>query len=84
MQLQGTSDLTMTVDEVGVYVKDSFDFEGDQFLGFWGYRDTPYNNSDFREWRMANHAGGDFLVFSDIKRTKISPPDVVKVKLWVG
>jgi hypothetical protein len=81
MQLMGTQDLTITVEEVGIYVKDSFDFEGQQFLGFWGYRDTAVYNSDFREWRVANHAGGDFQVFSDIKRTKLAKPDLVKVRL---
>jgi hypothetical protein len=72
--------LVVTVAEVGIYVKDSFDFNGDQFLGFWGYRDTPTNNSDFREWRDQNNAGGDFLVFSDIKRTRLATPDAVSVK----
>jgi hypothetical protein len=72
--------LVVTVAEVGIYVKDSFDFNDDQFLGFWGYRDTPTNNSDFREWRDQNNAGGDFLVFSDIKRTRLATPDAVPVK----
>jgi hypothetical protein len=72
--------LVVTVAEVGIYVKDSFDFNGDQFLGFWGYRDTPYYNRDFREWRGENQAGGDFLVFSDIKRTRLATPDAVSVK----
>lgn len=71
--------MIVTVQEIGIYVKDSFDFNGDQFLGFWGYRDTPTNNSDFREWRNSHHQGGDFEVFSDVKRTKLSTPDVVKV-----
>lgn len=73
--------LLVTVDEVGVYVKDSFDFEGEEFLGgflgVWGYRDTFVYNSDFRQWRLKNNAGGDFRVFSDIKRTKLNPPDQV-------
>lgn len=71
----------VSIEEVGIYVKDSFDFEGDQFLGVWGYRDTPVNNSDFREWRQANHAGGDFRVFSDVKRIKLTPPEAVTVPI---
>jgi hypothetical protein len=67
----------VSVEEVGIYVKDSFDFNGDQFLGFWGYRDDPINNADFRQWRLNNHAGGDFLVYSDVKRTKLTTPDIV-------
>lgn len=79
LQWISAKEFWVTVEEVGVYVKDSFDFNGDQFLGVWGYRDTPVNNSDFREWRAKNNAGGDFQVFSDIKRTKLSSADLVKV-----
>ncbi|HYK38291.1 DUF6402 family protein [Alloacidobacterium sp.] len=73
--------VVLSIEEVGIYVKDSFDFEGQQFLGWWGYRDTPYYNSDFREWRMLNHAGGDFQVFSDVKPEKVSPPDVLTISI---
>ena len=69
----------LNIDEVGIYVKDSFDFNGSQFLGFWGHRDSPVNNIDFREWRSKNHAGGDFRVYSDIKRVKLSSPDTFTV-----
>ena len=77
----GSGRFEIAVQEVGVYVKDSFDFEGSQFLGFWGYRDDPVNNSDFRQWRSQSNRGGDFRVFSDVKRTKLSPADVVSGKL---
>lgn len=72
---------TLEISEVGVYVKDSYDFKGSQFLGFWGHRDSPANNSDFREWRTMKNLGGDFLVYSDVKRTKLTTPDVVTVTL---
>jgi hypothetical protein len=71
--------VSLTVEEVGIYVKDSFDFNGDQFLGVWGYRDDPVNNLDFRQWRSAHNMGGDFQVFSDVKRLPVVPPDVVLV-----
>ncbi len=77
----GFQELVISIEEVGIYVKDSFDFEGSQFLGWWGYRDTDYYNSDFREWRIANHAGGDFRVYSDIKRIKLTSPDVVAIPM---
>ena len=70
----------VAVEEVGIYVKDSFDFNGNQFLGFWGYRDDPINNADFRQWRLNNLAGGDFQVYSDVKRTKLPPPDLLLVR----
>lgn len=72
---------SVTVEEVGVYAKDSVDFEGDQFLGWWGYNDSLIYNSDFREWRNRNNAGGDFRVYSDVKRTRLAKPDVVVVKV---
>jgi len=81
MTVSGGLQLVVSVEEIGIYVWDTFNFEGEQFLGVWGYRDTPVNNSDFREWRQKNNAGGDFLVYSDIKRTKLNPPDGVMVKL---
>jgi hypothetical protein len=77
----GGGEFQVSIEEVGIYVKDSFDFNGDQFLGFWGYRDDPINNFDFRQWRAENHAGGDFRVFSDVKRTTLSPPELVKGRL---
>jgi hypothetical protein len=33
-------------------------------------------NSDFRNWRIANSKGGDFLVYSDIRYLKRTPSDV--------
>lgn len=72
---------TVSIDEVGVYVKDSFDFNGTQFLGFWGHRDTPVSNATFREWRTKFKQGGDFQVFSDIKRIKLKTPDRVTVSV---
>ena len=67
------------IDEIAIYVKDPFDFNDDQFLGVWGDRDDPINNSDFRKWRNDNHLGGDFQVFSDVKQIKLNPPDVVPI-----
>lgn len=79
------------ISEVGVYVKDSYDFNGDQFLGFWDDSDntvslwnplsgTSVSNQDFRNWRAINGKGGDFRVYSDVKRTPLSPPDVFFIK----
>ena len=73
--------VTLEINEVGIYVWDSFDFNGNQFLGIWGYRDQPVGNGDFRQWRGQHHQGGDFLVFSDVKRVPVNPPDVVAVNL---
>jgi hypothetical protein len=76
----------VTIDEVGVYVADSYDFVGPQELGFWDDSDnsagksplsgTRVTNADFRAWRTANGKGGDFLVFSDGKRIRLAPPEI--------
>jgi hypothetical protein len=74
----------VTIEEVGVYVRDSFDFEGHQFLGFWdddGVNILPssagshsVSNGNFRDWRDDTGKGGDFLVYSDLKRIALRPP----------
>jgi Family of unknown function (DUF6402) len=88
------------IEEIGVYVRDSYDFDGDQFLGWWTYPDNyeywrldtfdtgrssrryPYGyvlgmpfeggelitNEDFKKFRKQSHKGGDFLVYSELKR----------------
>lgn len=82
-----TAGYQVTVREVGVYVKDSYDFEGDQFLGYWDADDnamsmlnpfsgTRIDNAAFRAWRVANSMGGDFQVYTDVKRTVLAKPDV--------
>lgn len=63
------------IDRVGVYVRDSYDFEGSQFLGFWKWPDRvgilpvgcQVNNSSFREWREINNMGGDYYIYSDMR-----------------
>lgn len=72
----------VTIDEVGIYVKDSYDFNDaageDQDLGNWNLNSNTVgrtglnggfsvHNSDFRKWRVANQKGGDFLVYSDLR-----------------
>jgi hypothetical protein len=77
----------VTITAVGVYVRDSYDFEGDQPLGFWDDSDnsvstwnplagTYVSNASFRDWRSTTGMGGDFRVFSDVKVTRLDKPDV--------
>jgi hypothetical protein len=70
---------------VGIYTKDSFDFNGDPELEFWsirhasasysntmiGYRVT---NASSREWRSTNSRDGDFLVHSRMRRITLGTP----------
>jgi hypothetical protein len=80
----------VTVGEIGVFIRDSYDFEGDQHLGYWDPDDNSVSvvnflsgdkvtNESFRDWRASNGKGGDFLVFSDVKRTILPTPDVFNV-----
>lgn len=81
---------TVTIDKVGVYIRDSYDFNGSQSLGYWdpsdnsvsswnGFSGTHVSNADFRNWRAANGKGGDFLIYSDIKQTVLASPSVFTV-----
>jgi hypothetical protein len=96
-----TAAFRVRVTEVGVYIRDSFDFEGNQSPGCWSDAQPPrfspiltpafgpgggavfmpqmiltsVGNRDFREWRQRNGRGGDFLVFSDMKRLRLTTPD---------
>jgi len=83
-----TGEYNVIISEIGIYVRDSYDFIDppgeDQELGNWDFEDNSVGrsifnggetvrNSDFRTWRAANSKGGDYLVFSNIKYLKQSP-----------
>lgn len=81
----------VAITEIGVYIVDSYDFEGDQDLGYWDDSDDTVSgwnpltgksvgNADFRDWRAKTGRGGDFLVYSDVKRTTLATPDVVTIR----
>jgi hypothetical protein len=75
----------VAIDAVGIYVRDSYDFNGDQHLGYWNdttdyggknpFKGTGVTNQDFRDWRSANSRGGDFLVYSDLKVVPVNPKE---------
>ena len=82
-----TGEYSVVINEVGIYVKDSYDFNDapgeDQELGNWNFKDNSVGrtllnrgetvrNSDFRSWRDANGKGCDFMVYSDIVYLKPS------------
>jgi hypothetical protein len=81
----------VNTDEVGIYVKDSYDFKNIpgnvQELGNWDFGDdcvgrTTFDggetvrNSDFRKWRTTNSKGGGCFIYSDISYIKRTPSDV--------
>lgn len=77
------------IDEVAIYVRDSYDFNGEQALGVWSddefiggwsvVRGYSVSNASFREWRKANGRGGDYLIFSDARVHRFGVPDVFDV-----
>lgn len=80
----------ITIETVGVYVMDSYDFSGSQDLGYWNETTNAVSawnpivgdkvtNAMFAAWRTANGRGGDFRVFSDIKATPLASPDTFLV-----
>ena len=80
----------VTVDKLGIYIRDTYDFEGDQSLGYWDEDDDSVSylnplsgdkvtNESFRNWRSANGKGGDFLVYSNVKKLRIIKPTVFHI-----
>jgi hypothetical protein len=84
----------VTINQVGVFVRDSFDFNEEQPLGCW----SPYNNfvwpypvedmgnraclfnSSFRNWRDHwGDKGGDYMIYSDVKRAPLAKPEKFKI-----
>jgi len=73
----------VTLTEVGVYVRGSYDFDGARSLGAWDEATNAVSWGDpaagelvttaqFRDWRDRNRMGGDFLIYSDVKRTRLT------------
>lgn len=87
LKCQSGSAIEVSLTAIGVYIRDSYDFNGEQPLGPWNLSDDPagfwgsmsptwVTNSDFRKWRDAHEKGGDFLIFSDIKEITLPVPEV--------
>ncbi len=88
----------VTVEEIGIYVKDQYDFINDQKIknfnlgcfcydqtlggeDVWGKDVGALSNNSFNKWREQNKRGGDFIVYSDIKITKLNPLDSFSVPI---
>ena len=59
--------------KLGFYIKDTYDFNDDQPLGYWsddgvtlsvGPGSVAVENKSFRDWRARFNHGGDFMLFS--------------------
>ena len=81
----------ISIEKVGIYVHDSYDFQDDHWysqpLGFWsfdgagdvsklpGLHSYAVANSSFRDYRAAKRHGGDFWVYSNLKVLNLYPPE---------
>ncbi len=67
------------IEQVGVYVKDSYDFTGSQYLGCWDIRTNTISqfpspassgvniyNSDYQEYQKRTGMGKNYLNYSDV------------------
>ena len=80
----------VTITHIGVYIRDSYDFNNFQHLGFWNSKSktvsatNPFagdgvTNADFRAWRKKNNKGGDINVFSDVQINFLRRPEVFEI-----
>ena len=81
---------TVKIRFVGVYIRDQFDFNGGNSLGYWNAETNnvslvnPFvgdlvTDNDFCYWRAATKKGGDFEVFSDVLILPLKVPEVIEV-----
>jgi hypothetical protein len=108
--------LRIAVDELGVYLRDAYEFNdredgGSQRLGSWSYEGVsvwpaggtisvqmPYGgtrsaefgqertgttyavrNEHFGAYRRRHRKGGDFIIFSDVRRSRLPEPVVIDI-----
>jgi hypothetical protein len=81
----GTGGFRTLITDVGVHVRDSYDFNGSQDLGCWNVctnnvgrvfcGGVTVNNTDFQAWRRANGRGRDIKVLSDVLSTHLPTPE---------
>ena len=71
------------IDKLGFYIKDTYDFNEDQALGYWsdegvsrsaGPGSSSVENKSFRDWRARFAHGGDFMIFSDVRWEGVPKP----------
>ncbi|OYQ33267.1 hypothetical protein CHU92_12805 [Flavobacterium cyanobacteriorum] len=76
------NEIRATITELGIYIRDGFDFVGSQSLGFWSYKEMNVsnsilsngsyigiNNEDYKKYRADTGMGQDFYTYSTIMIT---------------
>ena len=95
----------LAIDQYATYLRDTYDFTGDQSLGYWsrtGFSRVALfpltipvspqlapedsqnsifavTNASFRGFRDYYHRGGDFVIFSDVRRRNMARPLLVEL-----
>lgn len=95
----------LAIDQLGTYLRDTYDFIGDQSLGNWSrsgftrFAPLAYtiavdpqfapegsenswfavSNAAFRGYRRYYHRGGDFVIFSDVRRRQLADPIILEL-----
>ncbi len=71
----------VTVEQIGIYSKDSFNFDGGNIYLFWSYKNKDFStnsivdedyvyldNNDFNSFRTTTSKGEDFFIFSGVEK----------------
>ncbi len=73
------------IDKLGFYIRDTYDYNEDQPLGYWteegvtktaGEISVAVENKSFRDWRARFKHGGDFMVFSNVRWEGVIRPTI--------
>lgn len=85
VEKQSDENFLITVEQIGLYVKDTFNFVGKNLYFYWSYKDKDFStykiynnnycwltNKSFNQFRENANKGEDFLIFSDVEKESIS------------
>ena len=71
------------INKLGFYIRDTYDFNKDQPLGYWHEEGVAKSvipgsfaveNKSFRDWRARFNHGGDFMIFSNVRWEGVPKP----------
>ncbi|MDR7212193.1 DUF6402 family protein [Flavobacterium piscis] len=79
LEFKSSIETEVTITELGIYIRDGFDYVGDQPLGYWSLKDKKtsknilsggnfryINNESYRDYRKDSGMGEDFYRYSNI------------------
>ena len=78
MEYKGINNIELTITKIGIYVRDGFDYVGNQPLGYWSLKNKKVstnillgdsrsiNNESYRDYRKDSGMGQDFYRYSNM------------------